>query len=308
MSTNTEDIAGKFLGKKVEGKSIYDPSFLVAVPRQENRTYLGIDETNCPEGFDTWYGYEFTAITNSGVPLNRVIKIVYPSSSPSIVESKSLKLYLNTFAMTKLGDTFEEVLAKAQEMIKSDLSKLLETDVQVSFLNEDSCQRRIFGEFKDLYTTLQEADCNPALLNVTEYNENKGLLKISGGQNTYMEHYHVFHSLKSNCRVTHQPDFGDIFIYYKSQNIIDEESLVKYLCSFRNEFHFHEEIVECCFTRLSEILDHEDELMVTALYTRRGGISIQPCRYQNIDYVDATGMGWLKDANTFTKYALNIKE
>lgn len=300
MQKSVEEIAGKFLGQKVEGKSQYDPSFLVAVPRQENRTYLGLSAENYPEGFDTWYGYEFTALTNSGVPLNRVIKLTYPSSSPSIVESKSLKLYLNTFAMTRLGDTFEEVLSKAQEMIVADLSKLLETEVKVSFLDEKSTKEIIFEGYKDIYECVADAD----KLVITEYNENKNLLEIDDTYNLKFTNRLVFHSLKSNCRVTHQPDFGDIFIKYRSKKHISEESLIKYLCSFRNEFHFHEEIVECCFTRLSEILDKDDCLVVTALYTRRGGIDINPCRYQNYNI----GSESLRAPNVFSRYFNNIKQ
>lgn len=305
MSTKTEDIAGKFLGKKVEGKSIYDPSFLVAVPRQENRTYLGLDEQHFPEGFDTWHGYEFTALTANGLPLNRVIKIVYPSSSPSIVESKSLKLYLNSFAMTRLGDTFDEVLEKAQEMITADLSKLLETNVQVSFIGELSSRKEIFGSFTHIL-----AGTNPSGIVVTEYNENPAILKVKETGRGRIVNF-VFHSLRSNCRVTHQPDYGDIFISYSSEKEIDKESLIKYLCSFRNEWHFHEEVLECAFTRLSNLLDPEDGLMVTALYTRRGGIDINPCRYQNLYKLSPVllkDIESLADPEVFTRYTRNIKQ
>lgn len=301
----TEEIAGKFLGKKVEGKSIYDPSFLVAVPRQENRTYLGLDEQHFPEGFDTWYGYEFTALTNKGLPLNRVIKITYPSSSPSIVESKSLKLYLNTFAMTKLGETFEAVLAKAQEMITADLSKLLETNVMVSFIDEDTERDEIFGYFDNIYEGLKGDE-----FEVTEYEENPDLLKVQQTDGGRVRMY-VFHSLKSNCRVTHQPDFGDVFVYYQSNKEINKESLIRYLCSFRHEFHFHEECCEAIFTRLKAILDPEDPLMVTALYTRRGGIDINPCRYQNLDKFNGVleqDIDSLSEPGLFTRYEQNIKQ
>ena len=81
--------------------------------------------------------------------------------------------------------------------------------------------------------------------------------------------------------MTHQPDFGDIFIYYKSKKHILENSLVKYLVSFRNEFHFHEECVEMIYKRLFDILDNNDELFICALYTRRGGIDINPIRYSS---------------------------
>ena len=93
------------------------------------------------------------------------------------------------------------------------------------------------------------------------------------------EYYLTFDSLRSNCRVTHQPDFGDLYLYYQSKKHISEESLVKYLSSFRSEFHFHEECCEMIFKRLYDILDADDKLFVCALYTRRGGIDICPSRW-----------------------------
>src|SRR5574344_1928139 len=300
-----EEIAGKFLGQKVSGKDQYAPEFLVAVPRQDNRTYLGLNDEHFPDGFDTWYAYEFSGITNSGMPFNRVCKLTYPSSSRNIVESKSLKLYLNSYAMTKLGDTFEECLRKAKRMISQDLSKLLGTKVVVSFLDENSTRKSIFGNYNELTDTISCVD----KISVTNYTENKNLLKISPQFSVRYPRQVVFHSLRSNCRVTHQPDWGDIFIRYTSDRDIDPVSLVKYLCSFRNEFHFHEEIVECCFARLSEILEKDDELLVTALYTRRGGIDINPCGDQNLDtteeYLDIQA---LSKAGIFTRYEKNLKQ
>ena len=93
--------------------------------------------------------------------------------------------------------------------------------------------------------------------------------------------------MRSNCRVTHQPDFGDAFIYYNSAKHIKEDSLVKYLSSFRSEFHFHEECCEMIFKRLYDLLDENDELFVCALYTRRGGIDICPARWsKNCEVAD----------------------
>ncbi len=97
--------------------------------------------------------------------------------------------------------------------------------------------------------------------------------------NDYKEYHLMFDSLRSNCRVTHQPDFGDVFIYYKSKRHIKEPGLLKYLTSFRSEYHFHEECCEMIFKRLLDILDSDDKLFVCALYTRRGGIDISPVRW-----------------------------
>ena len=106
--------------------------------------------------------------------------------------------------------------------------------------------------------------------------------------------------MRSNCRVTHQPDFGDVFIYYNSKKHILESSLVQYLCSFRQEYHFHEECVEMIYKRLFDLLDVDDELFVCALYTRRGGIDISPVRYSKNCKIDD-----FKDLIDIKKFARN---
>jgi 7-cyano-7-deazaguanine reductase len=114
-------------------------------------------------------------------------------------------------------------------------------------------------------------------LKIEKFKEAPELLEIE--QTNKSQEYHLkFDSLRSNCRVTHQPDFGDAFIFYQSKKHIKEASLVKYLTSFRSEFHFHEECCEMIYKRLSDLLEPDDKLMVCALYTRRGGIDICPIR------------------------------
>ena len=115
-------------------------------------------------------------------------------------------------------------------------------------------------------------------LKINHFKESPELLEAEDN-NQKSEHRIMFDSLRSNCRVTHQPDFGDVFIYYKSKKHIKEHSLVKYLCSFRSEYHFHEECCEMIYKRLYDLLDKDDELFVSALYTRRGGIDICPTRW-----------------------------
>ena len=119
---------------------------------------------------------------------------------------------------------------------------------------------------------------NEKELDINHFKETPEILEIEPKEES-SEYYLTFDSLRSNCRVTHQPDFGDAFIYYKSKNHIKEDSLLKYLCSFRSEFHFHEECCEMIYKRLLDLLDAGDDLFVCALYTRRGGIDICPARW-----------------------------
>ena len=273
MSDITEQIASKHLGKKSTGSESYDPTLLVAVPRSANREQYDIKNNDLPFiGYDVWHGYEFSVLTENGIPITRVLKLKYNCDNDFLVESKSLKLYLNSFNMSRFGKTVQEALEISKSLIEKDLSEKLETRVEVEFLEKDSKRVEIFEEFDNLMNFV-----NDTKLVVESFKEAPELLRISEANEK--EYFLTFDSLRSNCRVTHQPDFGDAFIYYKSKKHIDESSLVQYLSSFRSEYHFHEECCEMIFKRLQNLLDNNDELFVCALYTRRGGIDICPVRW-----------------------------
>lgn len=273
ITDKTNEIAAKFLGKKTDGSVEYDPSLLVAVPRIENRRQYGIKNDNLPfDGFDIWHAYEFSAMTENGLPVTRLIKMKYSCENDFLVESKSLKLYLNSFNMSRFGKNIEECLEICKNIIERDLSEKLQTSVSVNFLNNNSSRVNIFENFENIMDFVNEDD-----LKVEKFKEAPELLETEESD-FLSEYFLMFDSLRSNCRVTHQPDFGDAYIYYKSKKHIKEDSLIRYLVSFRSEFHFHEECCEMIFKRLTDILDEEDELFVCALYTRRGGIDICPVR------------------------------
>ncbi len=273
MLDTTEQIASKHLGKKSSGSESYDPSLLVAVPRYLNRQQYEIENENLPfEGFDVWHGYEFSALTENGIPFTRVLKLKYNCNNEYLVESKSLKLYLNSFNMTRFGKTIQEALNICKDLIQKDLSEKLKTEVKANFLDNNSMRFEIFENFKNIMDLVDETS-----FSIESFKEAPELLKTKEIEEK--EYYLTFDSLRSNCRVTHQPDFGDAFIYYKSIKYIDESSLVQYLSSFRSENHFHEECCEMIFKRLQDILNKDDELFVCALYTRRGGIDICPARW-----------------------------
>ena len=275
MDNITDKIASTHLGKKSSGSITYDSSLLVAVPRIENRKHYDIHNENLPfEGWDVWHGYEFSCLTEKGLPVTRVLKLRYNCSSEFIVESKSLKLYLNSFNMSKFGKNSDECLSICRNLIEKDLGEMLCTRVEAAFLQNDISRENIFSNFVDLKSLINEEN-----ITIAKFKESPEVLKVSGLTPEKSEHYLMFDSLRSNCRVTHQPDFGDVFIYYKSCKNIDESSLVEYLVSFRSEYHFHEECCEMIYKRLFDILDKLDELLVCALYTRRGGIDISPVRF-----------------------------
>ena len=274
MTDNTDQIAAKFLGKQVSTDEKYNPDLLVAVPRINNRLQYNIDSSDLPFcGQDVWHAYEFSAMTQGGLPFTRLLKLKYDCKSEFIVESKSLKLYLNSFNMSRFGKNIAESLDICKILIEKDLSQKLQTQVQISFLDNNIERQNIFSDFKSIMDFVDET-----AINIEHFKENPDVIKVndSGQSNA---HYLMFDALRSNCRVTHQPDFGDLFIYYKSAKHFEESSLVKYLVSFRSEYHFHEECCEMIYKRLFDLLGREDELFVCALYTRRGGIDICPVRY-----------------------------
>lgn len=273
-NSTTDKIASTLLGKKIEGAQSYDPSFLVAVPRFENRKQYNIKNEDLPfSGWDVWHAYEFSVMCNNGLPITRVIKLRYNCDNEFLVESKSLKLYLNSFNMTRVGNSIVECLDWCKQTIEKDLSDKLQTIVEINFLEDCANHVEIFGDYTNLVNLVDEKS-----LSMTKFKEAPELLKVSEGFEK-KSYYLKFDSLRSNCRVTHQPDFGDAFIYYESEKHINESSLIEYLTSFRSEYHFHEECCEMIYKRLYDLLDENDKLFVCALYTRRGGIDISPARW-----------------------------
>lgn len=287
----------RLLGQKVEYPTTYDKTILVREERTTNRKHLNIEEGKLPfVGFDTWNAYEFTCLLDSGIPVAGILKLCYNCNSKYIVESKSLKLYLNSFNFYKCGDSFKTAFDRAANIIKQDLSELLETDVSVdcnvitdpskSITRWDSKSKEI------LHDTNKDSKVHAVwlLLNFWDmdttytskiYNENPELLKLSNNQPAKTPQAYWSNTLFSRCKVTKQPDHGDIYIYYDGDKKIDERSLLQYITSLRNECHFHEEICETVYKRLYDLLDAPTDLAVACLFARRGGIDINPVRASN---------------------------
>lgn len=290
----------RLLGQKVEYPTTYDKTILVREERATNRKHLNIEESKLPFiGFDTWNAYEFTCLLDSGIPVAAVVKLCYDCNSKYIVESKSLKLYLNSFNFYKCGESLSTALHNATEIIKHDLSELLETDVEVGFECITKPSNSITKHGDECIDSLQDdvienADLNvPAvwtLLNYWDfntsytgdvYNENPDLLKLSDKQPSKIPQAYWSNTLFSRCKVTKQPDHGDIYIYYDGDKRIDTTSLLQYITSLRNECHFHEEICETVYKRLYDLLGAPTDLAVACLFARRGGIDINPVRASN---------------------------
>ena len=256
-----------------------DPTLLVAVPRQLNRTAYGLDGEKLPfVGRDSWNSYEFSTLLKNGYPISGWLKFVYNSHSPNIVESKSVKLYLNSYNMARLIDTHDEIY-KIEKMIEDDLQKAIGGPTSVEaclFINPSDTVRPFNGDFISL-----EFYCDVENMSFDRYNESADILEVIPTKEQYAIKRRS-HSLRSNCRVTNQPDWGDVYIHVKGKKGVTDESLLQYIISMRKENHFHEEICECIYKRLWDLLEPE-ELLVGCLYTRRGGIDINPVRSSSMN-------------------------
>ena len=280
--SDIEDIASVHLGKAGDGTVVkpyitpdaVDPSLLVGIPRSLNRTEYGIEEEKLPfKGSDTWNCYEFSTLTNNGFPVSGLLKIIYPADSVNIVESKSLKLYLNSYNMVNNGSSIDAVVQTVESSIRTDLMSVLGArDVTVVLLFEDDpLVAPITGDFVQI-----EKCIDPLLVTFNQFTENSDILQVEESliNNKYQWRSSV---LRSNCRVTNQPDWGDVYIAVRGSTTVTPESLLQYIVSMRSENHFHEEICEMFYKRLWDLLSPED-LFVACLYTRRGGIDINPVR------------------------------
>tara|TARA_R110000822_G_scaffold17153_1_gene57905 strand:- start:1949 stop:2869 length:921 start_codon:yes stop_codon:yes gene_type:complete len=277
-------IAGTHLGKVGgEGYSdLYDPSLLVAIPRHFNRESYGIKEEQLPfVGGDVWNAYEVSALTERGLPVSGMMKIYYSADSPLHVESKSIKLYLNSFNMTKAGQTAEECCKYVQETVARDLSEALNSKVNVKFyLNDLTPEVEFGGDFTDL-----ERLVNLDKVQFDTFHSDASQLKVSASEIDFnVETKIKSNLLRSNCRVTNQPDWGDVYIHMNGTLVPDYESIAKYIVSHRQVSHFHEEICEMIYVHLMEAYD-PTELMVACLYTRRGGLDINPIRATSHDLI-----------------------
>ena len=267
------EIASKHLGT-VGGagyKDTYAPDLLVKIPRKLNREGYGLTGEEF-KGVDVWNCYEVSAITTKGQPVAGMLKIVCPSNSENHVESKSIKLYLNSFNMTQIGDNAADCITGIEARVKRDLDELLETTTTVSFYASEFETEPL--SFSDDYEDLGEV-VNLDEIDFTAFKSDADQLQEADYDGDELKLRSNL--LRSNCRVTNQPDWGDVFIYMKGGSLPGADSLAKYIVSHRTVSHFHEEICEMIFAHLTERFG-PDQLMVACLYTRRGGLDINPIR------------------------------
>lgn len=258
------------LGQATEYQSRYAPELLQAVPRRLNREALGIVELQPFVGCDVWHAYELSWLNAKGKPMVALARCTVDAKSENIVESKSFKLYLNSFTQTHFASQ-QEVVAT---LIK-DLSAIVGEKIQLELFS--SSDHTAFP-----LTSLPGENIDDQDIEISEFELNPTVLSSDNSvQVTEILHSHL---LKSNCLITNQPDWASIIIEYQGAKI-DKEGLLRYLVSFRQHNEFHEQCVERIFVDLQHHCS-PNELSVQALYTRRGGLDINPYRssqnYQNV--------------------------
>lgn len=249
------------LGKISEYKQTYAPELLQGVPRSLNRNELKLAGSLPFTGQDRWNGYELSWLNLKGKPQIAILRCEVPYDSPNLIESKSFKLYLNSFNQSKV-----ESIEQLKKILSADLSSCAGLPVRVELFSRQEFPSLTLATFDaqcidDLDIQVDDYQLQPHLLKVGEIDANESLCS---------------HLLKSNCLITNQPDWGSVLIRYQGRQI-NKESLLRYLISFRQHNEFHEQCVERIFCDIMQYCQPQ-KLSVYARYTRRGGLDINPFR------------------------------
>lgn len=251
------------LGKKAQYDSLYNADKLFPIPRKAKRDEIGISNDLPFFGYDIWNHYEVSWLNSKGKPIIALAKIMYNCDSKNIIESKSMKLYFNSFNNTKF-----ESLKDVQSTIKKDLEERLHG----SFVDIEIVPVNLWHD-KNLHNSLDGTSIDGLDVECSVYHTETSYLTTNNEQ---VEETLCSDLLKSNCLVTNQPDWCSIQITYKG-NKINREGLLRYLISFRNDNEFHEQCIEKIFMHIMAFCK-PTELTIYGRSTRRGGLDINSYR------------------------------
>lgn len=261
--SDAKELAGLTLGQKTEYSNQYDASLLQPVPRSLNRDDLALGGDLPFVGHDIWTMYELSWLNGKGLPQVAVGEVYIPATSPNLIESKSFKLYLNSYNQTQFNDWNE-----VEQRLIQDLSNCAGETVLINV--------NTVTDYTNQPIVTMKGDCiDDQDIEIGSYEFDDALLENAAGSETVSEALHS-HLLKSNCLITNQPDWGSVEIEYHGPKI-DREALLRYLVSFREHNEFHEQCVERIFTDIMKYCK-PSSLTVYARYTRRGGLDINPYR------------------------------
>jgi 7-cyano-7-deazaguanine reductase len=249
------------LGEKVSAPTLYSPEVLYPIARAHARDTLGYSDEIPMFGVDHWHLYELSWLNSGRSPEVFVGRLTVPARSECIVESKSLKLYLNS-----LNFTVFETTEHARQTIIADVSEILRCQAQLELFNavsEDLTGGLLQGENLDQYAQVAIADY-----------PNASLIEVKPGPKVAKSWY--THRLRSLCPITAQPEWASVQIVWEGPNI-GSESLMQYLLGYYQHQEYHEQCVERIYLDLLRRFQPE-LIFVQAFYTRRGGIDITPFR------------------------------
>lgn len=255
----------------------FDPSQLNPMPRSAARQDWGIvgDEFT---GYDVWHCHEATFLLENGLPVAGTLKVICPASSEFMVESKSFKLYLNTFDMCKMGKTLSEAITAYEDQVKKDVSKCIGANVEVRFFksgDDELYEGDPTKHYKDLFTVIPQEEL--AAMEITDYKaEGKYSIIIDNDYRDTAKYY--TNILRSRCRHTKQKDTGAAYFYIKTvKGLVDPKELLKQVISLREVNEFHEFCAEKLYM---EIMSNPlvEDCCVMLLYSRRGSLDICPVR------------------------------
>jgi 7-cyano-7-deazaguanine reductase len=301
-SGNMNEFASKSLGSE-NSYAIYtdefDASLLNPMPRAAARGDWDITGDEFV-GYDIWHCHESTFLLENGLPIAGTLKIICPASSEFMVESKSFKLYLNSFDMCKMGKTIGEAILNYEEQVTEDISKCIGTKVEVKFFgsgDDKLLEKDPASGYFDLYKLLSNSELEN--MEITDYSS-QGTYDIVINDRQVGEVSKTFTNvLRSRCRHTKQKDTGTA--YFKiitKKGSVNNKELLKLVISLREVNEFHE---FCCEKLYTEIMKNPlvHECSVMLLYARRGSLDINPVRASSPALISSA----LKNINFYTKKA-----
>ncbi|WNO06466.1 NADPH-dependent 7-cyano-7-deazaguanine reductase QueF [Rhodoferax mekongensis] len=257
------------LGKSSAYVDQYDASLLFPIPRSGKRAEIGITGAAPFFGADMWTAFELSWLNTRGKPQVALVHFTIPAESPNIIESKSFKLYLNSFNNTQFADASDVLQRLRTDIAEAAWRGGPVQSVGVRLIAADQFDREPVYELDGLNLDRLDVEC-------TRYQPAPELLNTAPAEEGVVSEVLVSNLLKSNCLVTGQPDWGSVQISYTGAQI-NQEGLLQYLISYRNHNEFHEQCVERIFMDIWSRC-HPTKLTVYARYTRRGGLDINPFR------------------------------
>jgi len=261
---NAPELQSLNLGQETKYDNSFNEKLLQPVPRSLNRDGLNLSTPLPFHGKDIWTGYELSWLNAKGKPVVAMANFEFAFDSINLVESKSFKLYLNSFNQQRFNNELE-----VQQQLTKDLSHCAQGETLVELI--------LANDFSNQMITTPAGQCIDDLdITVDNFEFSTKYLIDSVEKNKIIKKKLFSNLLKSNCLITNQPDWGTVEIHYQGPEI-NQEALLRYLISFRQHNEFHEQCVERIFSDLIQHC-HCEKLSVYARYTRRGGLDINPFR------------------------------